>query len=146
MLKDQLLLGRTKPGKKIPKFRFTNWQGAREKIKRYKKSHVFLYFTGPNVSGFDKDTALLRQIAAEDPERLKVIAFIDVNKSYELKTFGATSSLNWVAAYKDKEINRKLSVRGLPSSIWLCKRRRVVTYNLSPQQFLDDYRSKVKER
>jgi hypothetical protein len=72
---------------------------------------------------------------------VKVIGFIDVNKSYELKIFGTYSDLNWIAAYKNKYITQKLRVRGIPSSLWLGKRRKVKQYNLTPQQFLDTLRN-----
>lgn len=138
-LTEGLLLGRTKPGEKLPKFRFTTWQGQKKKIKKFRRYDTYLYFTGPNVKDFSKDTAALRMIADAHPGKLKVIAFIDVNKSYELKIFGTYANLNYDAAYKDRELARKLAIRGLPSSIWLGRKRKVISYNVKPQDFLKAY-------
>lgn len=141
-LNDNLLLGKTKIGKKIGKFKFTTWEGEKKKIKKFKKYDVYLYFTGANVKSFSKDTSILRKIADAYPDQVKVIAFIDVNKSYELKIFGTYSNLNYIAAYKEREIIQKLAVKGLPASIWLGKRRKVIAYNLRPQEFLKVYEEK----
>jgi hypothetical protein len=135
------ITGKIKAGSKIPKFTFTQWNGEKQKIKQLKKHHVFIYFTGYSAKNFTRDTAILREIAALDPEHLKVLAFIDVNKTYELRIFGTYSNLNWIAAYKDKDISRMLYVRGLPSSLWIKPRRRLVQYNLSPSDFLNKYHS-----
>ena len=138
-LTESLLLGKTNIGKKIPKFKYTTWNGEKKKIKKLKHYDVFLYFTGANVKSFSSDTSMLRKIADAYPDKLKVVAFIDVNKSYELKIFGTYSNLNYIAAYKDREIVQKLALKGLPASIWLRKKRKVVAYNLKPQDFLKAY-------
>lgn len=143
-LTDNLLLGRIKPGKKIPKFEFTQWNGEKKKIKKFRRNDVYLYFTGPNVKNFSKDTAVLRQIADLYPDKLKVIAFIEVNKSYELKIFGTYANLNYLAGFREREIVKALSVHGLPSSIWLRKRRKVVAYDLKPEVFLDAYKKQME--
>jgi len=135
-LSENLLLGKTKIGNKIPKLKFTTWNGEKKKIKKLRKYDVFLYFTGANVKSFSADTTSLRKIADAYPDKLKVIAFIDVNKSYELKIFGTYSNLNYIAAYKEREIIQKLAIKGLPASIWLGKRRKVIHYNLKPDDFL----------
>jgi hypothetical protein len=144
-LTESLLLGKTKPGEKIPKFTFTTWNGKEKKIRKYKRYDVLLYFTGPNVKNFSKDTIILRKIAEAYPDKLKVIAFIDVNKSYELKIFGTYSNLNYEAAFKEKDIVQKLAIRGLPSSIWLAKKRKVKAYNIIPEDFLKMYETTIQK-
>lgn len=123
-------------GEKAPNIKYVSWESKQYKLKKLRKYQVYIYFTGKNAKNFSKDTALLRVIAAKYPDRVKVIGFIDVNKSYELKIFGQRNNLNWIAAFKNKEVNRSLGVRGLPSSLWLGKRRRVQQYNITPEQFL----------
>jgi hypothetical protein len=135
-LTEQLQMGRLPEGKKIPKFKYIDWQGNIHKIKKLRKYDVFIYFTGPNSKNFNKDTATLRLLAATYPDKLRVIGFIDVNKSYELKIFGMYANLNWIAAFKKKDINRMLKIRGVPASLWLGKKRRLRKYNLSPDEFL----------
>ncbi|MFI5222304.1 MAG: hypothetical protein ACHQK8_08265 [Bacteroidia bacterium] len=141
-LSESLLIGKIKPGEKIPKFTYTTWEGETKKIKKLRKYDVLLYFTGPNVKNFSKDTALLRKIADAHPGKLKVILFMEINKSYEMKIFGTYSNLNYTAAFKDKEIARLLTIRGLPSSLWIGKRRRVIKYNVKPGDFLKEYELK----
>lgn len=138
-MKENLLMGRIPEGKKVPKFKFIDWEGKVHKFKKLRKKDVFIYFTGPHAKTFAKDTATLRELAARFPDKLQVIGFIDVNKSYELKIFGMYSNLNWIAAYKNKDINRMLKVRGLPSSLWIARKRKLVKYNISPQEFLRVY-------
>jgi hypothetical protein len=83
-------------------------------------------------------------IAEEFKDCVKVIGFIDVNKSYELKIFGGYSYLNWIAAYKNKYVTRDLQIRGIPSGLWLGKRRKVKAYNMTPQLLLEELRKKEK--
>ncbi len=142
-LKEKIEFEKLPEGKKIPKFKFMDWEGKVYKNKKFRKYDVYIYFTGPNAKNFSKDTAMLREIATKNPDKLKVIGFIDVNKSYELKIFGTYSNLNWIAAFKDKDINKMLKVRGLPSSIWVGKKRRLQKYNLSPAEFLNAYETET---
>lgn len=137
---DSLLGRKLKPGAKVSNFTFIDWEGNKGKLKKFRKQHVFVYFTGPQSKNFSEDTAALRQIATEFGSCVKVIGFIDVNKSYELKIFGSYSNLNWVAAYKNKYVVQDLGIRGLPASVWIGKRRRFKQYNLTPQEFLKELR------
>lgn len=139
-IKEEGIGKRIESGKKVPNFVYIDWQGKRNKLKKLRKHNVFIYYTGPYAKNFTNDTTTLRIIADEFKECVKVIGFIDVNKSYELKIFGTYSSLNWIAAYKNKYVTQKLKIRGIPSSLWLGKRRKVKKYNLTPQQFLEELR------
>lgn len=132
--------GRLAIGKKAPSFTYIDWEGKKNKLKKLKKYNVYIYYTGPYAKNFSEDTATLRIIADEFKDCVKVIGFIDMNKSYELKIFGTYSYLNWTAAFKDKYITRQLRIRGIPSSLWLGKKRKVKQYNLTPQQFLEELR------
>jgi hypothetical protein len=129
-------------GKKAPNIVYYDWHGTKHKLKKLRRSNVYIYYTGPNAKNFSADTATLRTISNEFGECVKVIGFIDVNKSYELKIFGGYSNLNWIAAYKNKYVTHQLAIKGIPSSLWLGKRRRVKQYNLTPQQFLEELRKK----
>lgn len=139
-VKDEGSANRLPAGKKAPNFVYIDWQGTRNKLKKLKKFNVYVYYTGPYSKNFSADTATLRTIAEEFKDCVKVIGFIDVNKSYELKIFGTYNNLNWTAAYKNKYVTQQLKIRGLPSSLWLGKRRKVKQYNLTPQQFLEELR------
>ncbi len=145
-MSESLLTGRIEAGKKVPKFKFIGWEGNIYKFRKFRKYDVFIYFTGPNAKNFSRDTSILREMAATYPKTLRVIAFIDVNKSYELKIFGMYSNLNWIAAYKNKDINRQLKVRGLPSSLWVGRKRKLVKYNLSPADFLKAYTAQQQQK
>lgn len=123
-------------GKKIPKFSFTDWEGKKRKIKKFKRKEVFIYYTGTSAKNFSNDTITLREIVNKHGSKIAVICFLDVNKSYELKIFGMYSNLNWIAAFKDKYVIKELKLRGLPSSLWVEKKRRVKKYNITPQQLL----------
>jgi hypothetical protein len=139
-VKDPNNSNRLEAGKKAPNITYIDWQGNKSTLRKLKKYNVYIYYTGPNARNFTADTAILRTIAAEFGSCVKVIGFIDVNKSYELKIFGSYSNLNWVAAYKNKYVTQQLVIRGIPSSLWLGKRRKVKQYNLTPQQFLEELR------
>jgi hypothetical protein len=132
-------------GKKAPNFTYTDWQGNKHRLNKLKKQNVYIYYTGPYAKNFTADTSTLRLIAEEFKDCVKVIGFIDVNKSYELKIFGTYSDLNWIAAFKNKYISQQLYIRGIPSSLWLGKKRKVKQYNLTPQQFLQALRSINKQ-
>jgi hypothetical protein len=129
-------------GKKAPNITYIDWHGNKLKLRKLRKYNVYIYYTGPNAKNFTADTAALRTIANEFRDCVKVIGFIDVNKSYELKIFGGYSYLNWTAAYKNKYVTHQLMIRGIPSSLWLGKCRKVKQYNLTPQQFLEELRKK----
>jgi hypothetical protein len=137
--------GRIEAGKKVPSFSYIDWQGNKGKLKKLKKYNVYIYYSGPYAKNFSEDTAALRIIANEFKDCVKVIGFIDVNKSYELKIFGQYSNLNWIAAFKNKNIAKQLRIRGVPSSLWLGKKRKVKQYNLTPQQLLEELR-KIDKR
>jgi hypothetical protein len=132
--------GRLVPGKKAPSFTYVDWEGKKNKLKKLKKYNVYIYYSGPYAKNFAADTATLRIIADEFKDCVKVIGFIDMNKSYELRIFGTYSNLNWIAAFKDKYVTRQLQIRGVPSSLWLGKKRKVKQYNLTPQQMLEELR------
>lgn len=139
-IKEEGANNRLAIGKKAPNFIYIDWKGNRNKLKKLKKYNVYIYYTGPHSKNFSADTTTLRIIAEEFKDCVKVIGFIDVNKSYELKIFGTYSNLNWTAAYKNKYVTQALKIRGIPSSLWLGKRRKVKQYNLTPQQFLEELR------
>ena len=127
-----------KPGKKLPRFKYITWKGERKKIAKLRRYHVYIYFGSAQSTSFTADTIALRTLANDYQKTLRVIGFIEVNKSYELAIFGQYSYLNWTLAYKDKNLNKKLGIRGLPSSIYTQKRRRVITYNLTPNELLQE--------
>jgi hypothetical protein len=138
-IKDPLS-NRLPSGKKAPNITYIDWQGHTLKLRKLRRYQVYIYYTGPNAKNFSADTATLRTLATEFGNTIKVVGFIDVNKSYELKIFGGYSNLNWTAAYKNKYVTQDLKIRGIPSSLWLGKRRRVKQYNLTPQQLLQELR------
>lgn len=125
-----------KPGKKLPRFKFITWKGEKKKIAKFRKYQLYIYFGNPQAKGFTQDTLALRELAGKHQDKLRVIGFVEVQKSYELRIYGQYWELNWLLAYKDKELNKKLGIRGLPSSIYTKKRRRVIEYNLSPAEVL----------
>lgn len=130
-----------KAGNKLPRFKYITWRAERKKISKLRKYQLYIYFGSPQAANFAADTAALRVLAHDYEKTLRVIGFIEVNKSYELSIFGQYSYLNWVLAYKNKDLNKKLGIRGLPSSIYTKKRRRVVKYNLTPNELLQELKA-----
>ncbi len=133
------LLDKIPVGRKVPKFKFVDWEGKKYRIKQFKRKEVFIYFTNPQLVSFKNDTIILRKLAEQFNGKLTVVAFIDVNKSYELKIFGTYANLNWIAAFKDKYVLQDLKLRGQPSSLWLGKRRKVKRYNITPTELFNEY-------
>lgn len=125
-----------KPGKKLPRFKFIMWDGKRKKYATFRRFHTYIYFGNPQGNTFTEDTLALRELSTKYKDKLRIIGFVEVQKSYELKIYGQYWQLNWMLAYKDKELNKKLGIRGIPSSIYTKKRRRVIQYNLSPTALL----------
>lgn len=130
-------LDRLPKGKKVPNFSYIDWQGKTGKLRKLRKYQVYIYYIGPYAKNFTADTAILRTIADKYQDKVRVIGFIDVNKSYELNIFGTYSYLNWTAAYKNKYTNQLLKLKGIPSSVWLGKRRKLKQYNITPAQLLE---------
>lgn len=128
--------GQTRKGKKLPKFKYITWKGESKKITKLRKYQLYIYYGSPQSANFSEDTAVLRIIAQDYVNQVKVIGFIEVNKSYELSIFGQYSYLNWILAYKDKYLNKRLGIRGIPNSIYTAKRRKVIGYNMTPKQLL----------
>lgn len=124
-------------GKKVPSFMCIDWKGTKHKLKKFRKKQVYIYYTGTYTKNFEQDTMLLRKLSTDFQNELQVIGFLDVNRSYELSVFGTYSNLNWIAAYKNKYITRDLKLRGIPSSMWLGKRRKLKAYNLTPAQLYE---------
>jgi hypothetical protein len=144
ILPDTKRIAGIEKGKKVKRFKFYDWEGKKWKIRKFKKKLVFIYLTSPHAKDFMKDTIALRAISTEFSEKIQVVGFIDVDKSYELRIFGAYTNLNWIAAYKDKYVIRDLQLHGVPASLWLAPKRKVIRYNISPQELLLELRQAVK--
>lgn len=128
--------GQIKQGKKLPRFKYVTHKGEKKKIRKLNKYQLYLYFGNPQASSFSDDTAALRKLSNEFASTLRVVGFIEVQKSYELSIIGQYGHLNWILAHKDKNLNKAIGIRGIPSSVFTKKRRRVIQYNLTPQQLL----------
>jgi hypothetical protein len=87
---------------------------------------------------------LLRQIAQLNPEKLKVICVLYVNKTYELRIFNSDAQPNYLLAFGTKELSNKLGINSLPQYLYLGKRRRVKKYGLNPNEFLREYHAQQK--
>ncbi len=126
-----------KKGKKLPRFKYITHKGEKIRIRKLNRYQLYLYFGNPQSASFSADTAALRELMTNFGSTLRVVGFIEVQKSYELSIIGQYGHLNWILAHKDKNLNRALGIRGIPSSIYTRKRRRVVQYNLSPAELLE---------
>ncbi len=136
---DQIDFDRIAIGKKVPKVNFTLVKGQKLKLKKLRRKEVYLYFGNKTSKNFRSDTMMLRQIAALDTNRLKVICVLYVNKSYELRIFNTDAQPNYLLAYGTKELSNKLGINSLPQTLYLGKRRRVKRYGLNPADFLSDW-------
>lgn len=134
---SDMLFGKIATGKKIPKIYITTHKGEKKNIKKLNRHQVFMYFTSLTSKNFERDTAILRQIAAVDSCTIRVILFLYTNKSYTTRIYGSQSKANYIVALGHKIINKKLGIRGLPQTLLVGKRRRVVKYGISPQEYLD---------
>ena len=63
--------------------------------------------------------------------------FLYTNKTYTVRIFGSQSKANYTIALGHKLINKKLGIRGLPQSLLIGKRRKVIKYGLSPEEYLN---------
>ena len=134
---SDLLFGKIAVGKKIPKVSITTHKGEKKNLKKLNRHQVFMYFTSLTSKNFEKDTAILRKIAAIDSCNIWVIMFLYTNKTYTVRIFGSQSKANYTIALGHKLINKKLGIRGLPQSLLIGKRRKVIKYGLSPEEYLN---------
>jgi hypothetical protein len=132
--------GNIKTGKKTPKVVFTLAEpNAKLKLKKLRKNQIYIYLANTSSRNFSADTFMLRQIAALDPEKLKVICVLYVNKTYYFKEFAHEANANYFVALGTKEVARKLGINSIPQSLWLNKRRRVIKYGIKPSEFIRNY-------
>ncbi|MCF8428719.1 MAG: hypothetical protein K9G64_01195 [Bacteroidia bacterium] len=136
---SDLLFGKIAVGKKIPKVSITTHKGEKKNLKKLSRHQVFMYFTSLTSKNFEKDTAILRKIAAIDSCKVRVIMFLYTNKSYTVRIFGSQSKANYTIALGHKLINKKLGIRGLPQTLLIGKRRKVIKYGLSPEEYLNQF-------
>jgi len=141
---DQVDFNRIKIGKKVPKVKFTPAKGDAFKISKLRRKEIYLYFGNRSAKNFVSDTMLLRQIAQLNPEKLKVICVLYVNKTYELRIFNSDAQPNYLLAFGTKELSNKLGINSLPQYLYLGKRRRVKKYGLNPNEFLREYHAQQK--
>ena len=134
---SDLLFGKIAVGKKIPKVSITTHKGEKKNLKKLNRHQVFMYFTSLTSKNFEKDTAILRKIAAIDSCNIWVIMFLYTNKTYTVRIFGSQSKANYTIALGHKLINKKLGIRGLPQTLLIGKRRKVIKYGLSPEEYLN---------
>lgn len=134
---SDLLFGKIAEGKKIPKVNITTHKGEKKNLKKLRKHQVFMYFTSLTSKNFEKDTAILRQIAAIDSCNIRVIMFLYTNKSYTVRIYGSQSKANYTVALGHKVLNKKLGIRGLPQTLLVGKRRKVIKYGITPEEYLN---------
>ncbi|MFA9214102.1 MAG: hypothetical protein ACEQSR_09705 [Candidatus Methylacidiphilales bacterium] len=134
---SDLLFGKIAEGKKIPKVSITTHRGEKKNLKKLRKHQVFMYFTSLTSKNFEKDTAILRQIAAIDSCHIRVILFLYTNKSYTVRIYGSQSKANYTVALGHKVLNKKLGIRGLPQTLLVGKRRKVIKYGITPEEYLN---------
>ena len=63
--------------------------------------------------------------------------FLYTNKSFTVRIFGSQSKANYTVALGHKLINKRLGIRGLPQTLLVGKRRRVIKYGMSPEEYLN---------
>lgn len=142
-------LGNIPIGKKVPKIVFTLAEPKQKlKLKKLRKKQIFIYLANTSSRNFSYDTLMLRQIAALDTNKLRVICVLFVNKSYYFKEFAHEAEANYYVALGTKEIARKLGINSIPQTIWLNKKRKVIKYGIKPSEFIRNYEqfNSVKNR
>lgn len=127
-----------KTGKRIPRMKFTLYDASQLKLRKLRKQKVLFYFNKIDHPALEKDTLLLRQIAAIDTNKIRVIVFLWVDRSYELRIYGSQSKANYYVALGNKEIAKKLGIKGLPQTMYLNKRRRLIAYHKSLEEILNE--------
>lgn len=142
---NQTGLGRIAIGKRVPNIQMYLADGKKIKMRKLRRQEVYFYFADKGSKNFDTDTLLLRQIAALDTNKLKVVCVLYLKKSYDLNIFLDHAKPNYLLVNGSKSISEKLGIRSLPQSLYLGKRRRVKQYGLKPNEFLRTYLSKTEK-
>ena len=66
-----------------------------------------------------------------------VILFLYTNKSYTVRIYANQSKANYTVALGHKVLNKKLGIRGLPQTLLVGKRRKVIKYGITPDEYLN---------
>ena len=139
---DLVDFNRIEIGKKVPKVKLTPAKGNAFKLNSLRRKEVYFYFGNKSAKNFHSDTLLLRQIAQLNPNKLKVICVLYVNKSYELRIFNSDATPNYYLVYGTKELSTKLGINSLPQYLYVGKKRRVKAYGINPNEFIRNYYKK----
>lgn len=120
-----------KPGKRLPNVSFTLADGRKMRLRKLRKQPIYIYCSDLNNPRLEKDTAELHRLSNSDSTKIRVLIFLFVQKSYELRMFANQSHAPYLVALGNKELARKLGIKGLPQTILTKKRRRLIAYHAS---------------
>lgn len=125
-------------GKKIPKFSFyLHDSKTKQKIKKYKRKGLYIYFYNTENPSFEQDTAALSQIHRQYGNCINIVT---LNFGDYYKTISAMKVLDeipYTVGLSNRELNRAFNIEQLPTG-FLCRKRLKLAYkNIGPQEVLE---------
>lgn len=126
-------------GKKLRKFRFQTTDRERRtvSIKSYKKKPAYIYVWRFGQTGFSEDTAILRIIARDYPDKIALLTLNYGETPGELKAFKRRNHINWSIGQSTQKINRLLFVEQFPYGVLTGKKLRIRMARISPAEILN---------
>jgi len=124
-------------GKKVPKIRFNDANGNKQKLSWYSYKPVYIYFWNRNQEGFEEDTAALRMIQEKFCPMIKVIALNYGDNPKMLASYVDVNNVYYLTGVATKTMTQQFQLEGVPYGFLLKKRLRLHQKGLRPSEVLE---------
>ena len=98
---------------------------------------MYIYVWRFDQAGFTEDTAALRIIARDYPDRIQLITLNYGEKPTELKSFNQRNLINWFIGQSTQKINESLFLDQFPLGLLMGKRLKIKQVKISPADLLN---------
>ncbi len=124
-------------GKKVPKIRFYDANGKKQKLRWYSYKPVYIYFWNRDQEGFEEDTAALRMIQEKFCPMIKVIALNYGDNPKMLSSYVDVNNVYYLNGVATKTITQQFQLEEVPYGFLLKKRLRLYQKGLRPAEVLE---------
>jgi hypothetical protein len=126
--------------KKIPKIKFSTTdpdETKHEKIRKFKKKPVYIYFWNQNMPEFKKDTAFLSTIQRDYGDKIHIIALNYGDNPRNITGMKYKNKIPFKIGFATLDIVNSFYVEKYPTSYLTNKRQKLCDINLTPEQLLN---------
>lgn len=124
-------------GEKVPKIKFTDANGDKQKLRWYGYKPVYIYFWNREQEGFEEDTAALRLIQEKFCPMVKVIALNYGDNPKMLSSYVDVNNVHYLTGVATKTIIQQYQIEEVPYGFLLQKRLRLYQKGLRPIEVLE---------